>query len=92
MEEVDSITGKDLEKTGEQLFKSAAIPKISNLDQSRFQVTYFWDPVKKIVDLKQAFISFPKDMIEFPSCLDYVQVYIYTNYFYRVQHFKSCFR
>jgi len=74
LEELDSITGKDLEKTGEQLFKSAAVPKISNLDQSRFQVTYFWDPVKKIVDLKQAFISFPKDMIEFPSCLDYVQV------------------
>lgn len=74
LEELDSITGKDLEKTGEQLFKSAAIPKISNLDQSRFKVTYFWDPVKKVVDLKQAFVSFPKDMITFPSCLDYVQV------------------
>eukprot|EP00091_Calanus_sinicus_P013800 TRINITY_DN3066_c0_g1_i10.p1 TRINITY_DN3066_c0_g1~~TRINITY_DN3066_c0_g1_i10.p1 ORF type:complete len:586 (-),score=167.47 TRINITY_DN3066_c0_g1_i10:160-1917(-) len=74
LEELDSITGKDLEKTGEQLFKSAAIPKISNLDQSRFQVTYFWDPVKKVVDLKQASVSFPKDMITFPSCLDYVQI------------------
>jgi len=74
LEELDSITGKDLEKTGEQLFKSAAIPKITNLDQKRFKVSYFWDPVKKIVELKQAFISFPKDMIQFPSCLDYVQV------------------
>jgi len=74
LEELDSITGKDLEKTGEQLFKSAAIPKITNLDQKRFKVSYFWDPVKKIVDLKQAFISFPKDMIQFPSCLDYIQV------------------
>lgn len=74
LEELDSITGKDLEKTGEQLFKSAAIPKISNLDQNRFRVTYFWDPAKKVIDLKQAFISFPKDMITYPSCLDYVQV------------------
>ena len=71
---MDSITGKDLEKTGEQLFKSAAIPKITNLDQNRFKVSYYWDPVKKIVDLKQAFISFPKDMIQYPSCLDYIQV------------------
>merc|ERR1712212_609629 len=38
------------------------------------KVSYFWDPVKKIVDLKQAFVSFPKDMIQFPSCLDYIQV------------------
>eukprot|EP00092_Neocalanus_flemingeri_P006157 GFUD01006628.1.p1 GENE.GFUD01006628.1~~GFUD01006628.1.p1 ORF type:complete len:588 (-),score=139.67 GFUD01006628.1:240-2003(-) len=74
LEELDSITGKDLEKTGEQLFKTAAIPKISNLDQNRFRVTYFWDPVKKVVDLKQAFISFPKDMVTYPSCLDYIQV------------------
>merc|ERR1712013_491063 len=74
LEELDSITGKDLEKTGEQLFKSAAIPKITNLDQNRFKVSYYWDSVKKIVDLKQAFISFPKDMIQYPSCLDYIQV------------------
>ena len=74
LEELDSITGKDLEKTGEQVFKTAAIPQISKLDQSRFKVTYFWDPVKKVVDLKQAYISFPKDMIKYPSCLDYIQV------------------
>jgi len=73
LEELDSITGKDLEKTGEQVFKTAAIPQISNLDQNRFKVTYFWDPVKKVVDLSQAYISFPKDMIKYPSCLDYIQ-------------------
>ena len=56
------------------MFKSAAIPKISNLDQNKFRVTYYWDPVKKVVDLKQAFISFPKNMVTYPSCLDYVQV------------------
>jgi len=74
LEELDSITGKDLEKTGEQLFNSATSPKITTLDKKRFTITYFWDPVRNVLDLKQASISFPRDMITYASCLDYVQV------------------
>ena len=75
LEELDSITEKDLEKTGEQVFKTIAVPQASHLDQNKFHVTYYWDPIKKVVDLSQAEISFPKDMITYPSCMNYIQVF-----------------
>merc|ERR1712131_384187 len=44
------------------------------LTPSSFHVTYHWDPVKKIVDLKMATISIARDKIPSVSCLDYIQI------------------
>eukprot|EP00090_Calanus_glacialis_P020617 TRINITY_DN3180_c0_g1_i1.p1 TRINITY_DN3180_c0_g1~~TRINITY_DN3180_c0_g1_i1.p1 ORF type:complete len:593 (+),score=149.12 TRINITY_DN3180_c0_g1_i1:61-1839(+) len=60
--------------TSETLFKSAAIAKVINLDKTKFSVGYHWDPVKQVSDLRMASISFPKSLVQYPSCLDYVQV------------------
>ena len=60
--------------TKETLFKSAAVAKVINLDKSKFSVGYHWDPVKQVSDLRMASISFPKSMIQYANCLDYIQV------------------
>jgi len=61
-------------KSGEQVFKSAGTSTSMRIDSSRFHVTYHWDPVKKVVDLRMATISFPRDLLPGASCLDYIQV------------------
>merc|ERR1711892_1550639 len=40
----------------------------------RFKVGYQWDPVKQISNLRMVSISFPRDLIKYASCLDYIQV------------------
>jgi len=60
--------------TGETVFKTAAVAKALNLDRTKFSVGYHWDPVKQVSDLRMASITFPKSMITYPSCLDYIQV------------------
>jgi len=60
--------------TSETVFKTAAIAKVINLDKTKFTVGYHWDPVKQVSDLRMASISFPKSLIQYPSCLDYIQV------------------
>ena len=65
--------------TSETLFKSAAIAKVINLDKTKFSVGYHWDPVKQVSDLRMASISFPKSLVQYPSCLDYIQVRYVTK-------------
>jgi len=78
-EEDDSITGKDVEITAEQTFRTTDVPQrieyTKNLDaKSRPQATYWWDPVKKVVDLSKVSITFPTAFIKYPSCLSLIQV------------------
>ena len=40
LEESDSMTGLNKEKTGEQVFKTAATAKVSVLDKSLFKAKY----------------------------------------------------
>jgi len=37
-------------------------------------VTYHWDTVKSVVDLRMASIQFPRELLQGASCLDYIQV------------------
>jgi len=79
LEEDDSITGKDLEITAEQTFRTTATTSVltyaKNLDlKNRPQATYWWDPVKKVVDLSKVSITFPNNFLKYPSCLDHIQV------------------
>lgn len=60
--------------SGDQVFKSVGAPSSLNLDASRFHVTYHWDPVQKVVDLRMASITIPREMLPGASCLDYIQV------------------
>jgi len=66
--------GTKKETSGDQLFKTAGASSNIRLDASRFHVTYHWDAVKKVVDLKMATISIPRDQLPGASCLDYIQI------------------
>jgi len=61
-------------RSGEQLFKTAGAAANVRIDASRFKASYHWDPVKKVVDLRMATISFPRDLLPSASCLDYIQI------------------
>merc|ERR1712002_73735 len=61
-------------KSGEQVFKTAGSSTSMRIDSSRFHVTYHWDPIKRVTDLKMATISFPREILPGASCLDYIQV------------------
>ena len=74
LQESDSVTGLNQEKTGEQVFKTVASVKIPALDKSQFRVAYHWDPVLDHVDLTRADIMFDTKLITYPSCLDHIQV------------------
>jgi len=68
--------GMKTKTSGDQLFKTSSSGGSGNvkLTPSSFHVTYHWDPVKKIVDLKMATISIARDKIPSVSCLDYIQI------------------
>lgn len=61
-------------RSGDQTFKTAGATSNIRIDASRFKASYHWDPVKKVVDLRMATISFPRDLIPSASCLDYIQI------------------
>merc|ERR1711973_716173 len=61
-------------RSGDQMFKTAGATSNIRIDASRFKASYRWDPVKKVVDLRMATISFPRDLIPSASCLDYIQI------------------
>lgn len=75
LQESDSVTGLNNEKTGEQIFKTAATAKVPSLDKSQFRVLYHWDPVLNYVDLTKADIVLDTKLITFPSCLEHIQVW-----------------
>ena len=75
LQESDSVTGLNNEKTGEQIFKTAATAKVPSLDKSQFRVLYHWDHVLNYVDLTKADIVLDTKLITFPSCLDHIQVW-----------------
>lgn len=75
LEELDKVSGKDLEKTTEARFRSAAtssIPKLLTSDMAH--TSYLWDPVRKVLDLTKAVVSLRASAVTFPNCLDYLQV------------------
>ena len=76
LEEVDSVTGVNKEKTGEQVFKTVAKPTVSSsMDKSNFKVSYHWSKQKQHIDLTKADIILDTTLITYPSCLDNIQVY-----------------
>jgi len=62
--------------TGETpVFKTTGTPTApSIINKKLFKVGYQWDPVKQISNLRMVSISFPRDLIKYASCLDYIQV------------------
>ena len=74
LQESDSVTGLNDEKTGEQVFKTAAAAKVPSLDKSQFRVSYHWDPVLGHVDLTRADIVLDTKLITYPSCLEHILV------------------
>lgn len=74
LQESDSVTGLNNEKTGEQVFKTAATTKVPSLDKSQFRISYHWDPVLDHVDLTKADIVLDTKLITYPSCLEHIQV------------------
>merc|ERR1719323_1889550 len=75
LEEVDSVTGVNKEKTGELIFKTVAKPTVSSsLDKSNFKVSYHWNKIKQHIDLTKADIVLDTTLITYPSCLDNIQV------------------
>lgn len=61
-------------QSGDQVFKTAGSASSIKLLPSNFHVSYFWDPVKKVTDLRRATISILRDQVPGVNCLDYIQV------------------
>jgi len=75
LEELDKVSGRDLEKTTEANFRSTAtssIPKPLTADMAH--TSYLWDPVRKVLDLTKAVVSLRASAVTYPNCLDYLQV------------------
>jgi len=72
--ENEKIGGEDVTKSGEASYKTAGAASNIRVDASRFLVSYYWDPVKRVTDLRTAVISLPRDLLKTASCLDYIQV------------------
>jgi hypothetical protein len=66
--------GLKTKQSGDQVFKTAGTASSIRLQPNNFHVTYFWDPVNKVTDLKRATISILRDQVPGVNCLDYIQV------------------
>merc|ERR1711931_65831 len=60
--------------SGDSLFSTAGTATKITLKPTDFFVSYLWDPVKKVTDLRQATLSIRQDQVSGVSCLDYIQV------------------
>jgi len=60
--------------SGDSLFSTAGTATKITLKPTDFFVSYLWDPVKKVTDLRQATLSIRQDQVPGVSCLDYIQV------------------
>jgi len=75
LEELDKVSGKDLEKTPEANFRSTATPSIlKTLTSDMAHTSYLWDPVRKVLDLTKAVVSLRASAVTYPNCLDYLQI------------------
>jgi len=75
LEELDSVTGRDLEKTREATFKTTAVASLPRtLQLSDVTATYLWDTTKNTLDLSKAVVSLSATAIKYPNCLDYIQL------------------
>ena len=66
LEEVDSVTGLNLERTGEQVFRTAATSSAGTAgltDTTKYELSYHWDGAK--VDLQKVDIVFRLGVISF---------------------------
>ena len=74
LEEVDSMTGLNQERTGEQVFRTAATPsgRAGLADKSQYSLLYHWDGLK--TDLSTVDIVFSKSLLNNPNCLDFIKV------------------
>ena len=90
LQESDSVTGLNNEKTGEQVFKTVASTRVPSLDNSQLRVSYHWDPVLDHVDLTKADIVLDTQLITYPSCLEHIQVWAgVTSNFLDNEMFRS---
>jgi len=75
LEELDKVSGKDLEKTAEANFRSTATSSIAKpLTSDMAHTSYLWDPVRKVLDLTKAVVSLRASAVTYPNCLDYLQI------------------
>eukprot|EP00088_Acartia_fossae_P022382 TRINITY_DN235_c0_g1_i4.p1 TRINITY_DN235_c0_g1~~TRINITY_DN235_c0_g1_i4.p1 ORF type:complete len:570 (-),score=129.97 TRINITY_DN235_c0_g1_i4:121-1830(-) len=68
------VGGMKVKTSGEQLFKTTSAASTIKLQPNNFHVSYLWDPVKKVTDLRRATISILRDQVPGASCLDFIQV------------------
>ena len=74
LEEVDSMTGLNQERTGEQVFRTAATPsgRAGLADKSQYSLSYHWDGLR--TDLSTVDIVFSKSLLNNPNCLEFIKV------------------
>ena len=74
LEEVDSMTGLNQERTGEQVFRTAATSSAGAglTDKAQYSLSYHWDGTK--TDLNTVDIVFSKSLLNNPNCLEFIKV------------------
>ena len=74
LEEVDSMTGLNQERTGEQVFRTAATAsgRAGLADKAQYSLSYHWDGRR--TDLSTVDIVFSKSLLNNPNCLEFIKV------------------
>ena len=74
LEEVDSMTGLNQERTGEQVFRTAATAsgRAGLTDPAQYSLSYHWDGLR--TDLSTVDIVFSKSLLNNPNCLEFIKV------------------
>lgn len=70
----NDLFGTDTKPSKITKYTSNANPKIVDMDRKNFEVTYYYDNVKKVHDLSKASIKFKKDILENPSCIKFIEI------------------
>ena len=68
------MTGLNQERTGEQVFRTAATSSAGAglTDKSQYSVSYHWDGTR--TDLNTVDIVFSKSLLNNPNCLEFIKV------------------
>jgi len=74
VEYLEKETFDDRGMTAEIMFKTKGSPALASNSPTNFRVSYHWDSIKKVVDLRLASITFSRDIIQHASCLQYLEV------------------
>merc|ERR1719510_2650995 len=68
------MTGLNQERTGEQVFRTAATAsgRVGLADKAQYSLSYHWDGRK--TDLNTVDIVFSKSLLNNPNCLEFIKV------------------